>query len=57
MGHLDGLDEAAEERLTAALWKCSDRVGTLFEATLDEFVRQTPGNAYCLVGDASLLRL
>jgi hypothetical protein len=57
MGHLDALDEAAEERLTAALWKYGERVGTLFEATLVELVRQTSGNAYCLGGDASLLRL
>ena len=36
----DDLDDETEERLNAALWRYSDRVATLIEAELDEFVRQ-----------------
>ncbi|WP_424009269.1 DUF7539 family protein [Haloferax denitrificans] len=39
----DGLDDETEERLNAALWRYSERVSTLIEAELDEFVRQTQG--------------
>jgi hypothetical protein len=35
------LDDETEERLNAALWQYSERVATLIEAELDEFVRQT----------------
>lgn len=34
----DGLDDATEERLNAALWRYSERVATLIEAKLDEYV-------------------
>lgn len=37
----DGLDDETEERLNAALWEYSERVATLIEEQLDEFVRQT----------------
>lgn len=37
----DDLDDETEERLNAALWRYSERVATLIEAKLDEFVRQT----------------
>ena len=37
----DDLDDETEEKLNAALWKYSERVATLIEAKLDEFVRQT----------------
>ena len=37
----DDLDDETEERLNAALWQYSERVATLVEAKLDEFVRQT----------------
>lgn len=37
----DGLDDATEERLNAALWRYSERVATLIEQKLDEFIRQT----------------
>ncbi|MFC7251683.1 hypothetical protein ACFQJ5_17915 [Halomicroarcula sp. GCM10025324] len=36
----DDLDDETEERLNAALWQYSERVATLIEAELDEFVRQ-----------------
>ncbi|MFD1512834.1 DUF7539 family protein [Halomarina rubra] len=36
-----GLDDETEERLNAALWRYSERVATLVEVELDEFVRQT----------------
>jgi len=36
----DELDDETEERLNAALWQYSERVATLLEAKLDEFVRQ-----------------
>lgn len=36
----DDLDDETEERLNAALWTYSERVATLVEAKLDEFVRQ-----------------
>ena len=39
----DDLDDETEERLNAALWQYSERVATLVEAKLDEFVRQTQG--------------
>lgn len=39
--NLDELDDDTEERLNAALWQYSERVSTLIEAKLDEFVRQT----------------
>ncbi|MBX0325964.1 hypothetical protein EGH21_23390 [Halomicroarcula sp. F13] len=37
----DELDDEAEERLNAALWRYSERVATLIEEALDEFIRQT----------------
>ena len=37
----DDLDDETEERLNAALWRYSERVTTLIEAKLDEFIRQT----------------
>ena len=37
----DDLDDETEERLNAALWQYSERVATLIEAQLDEFVRRT----------------
>lgn len=37
----DDLDDEIEERLNAALWRYSERVATLIEKKLDEFVRQT----------------
>ena len=37
----DGLDDETEERLNAALWKYGERVATLIEDQLDEFVRTT----------------
>lgn len=37
----DGLDDATEERLNAALWRYSERVATLIEQKLDKFIRQT----------------
>ncbi|MEF8824740.1 MAG: hypothetical protein V5A27_00095 [Halapricum sp.] len=37
----DDLDDEIEERLNAALWQYSERVATLIETKLDEFVRQT----------------
>ncbi|MUV56867.1 hypothetical protein [Halogeometricum sp. CBA1124] len=37
----DELDDETEERLNAALWRYSERVATLVEAELDEFVRRT----------------
>ncbi|MWG34097.1 DUF7539 family protein [Halomarina oriensis] len=36
----EGLDDETEERLNEALWRYSERVATLVEADLDEFVRQ-----------------
>lgn len=36
----DDLDDKTEERLNAALWKYSERVATLIEAELDDFVRR-----------------
>lgn len=39
----DSLDDETEERLNAALWTYSERVATLIEAELDEFVRQIRG--------------
>jgi hypothetical protein len=38
---VDDLDDETEERLNAALWQYSERVATLVEAKLDEFVRQS----------------
>lgn len=37
----DDLDDETEERLNAALWRYSERVATLIEEELDEFIRQT----------------
>ncbi|KAB1193957.1 hypothetical protein GJR96_11125 [Haloferax sp. MBLA0076] len=37
----DELDDETEERLNAALWRYSERVATLIEAKLDEFIRRT----------------
>ncbi len=37
----DDLDDEAEERLNAALWRYSERVATLIEEALDEFIHQT----------------
>ncbi|ELY90167.1 hypothetical protein C483_11683 [Natrialba hulunbeirensis JCM 10989] len=39
----DGIDDETEERLNAALWRYSERVATLIEEELDEFLRQTEG--------------
>ncbi|MFC6863902.1 hypothetical protein ACFQGE_10540 [Halomicroarcula sp. GCM10025817] len=39
----DDLDDETEERLNAALWRYSERVATLIEEALDEFIRQTQG--------------
>ena len=38
---VDDLDDETEERLNAALWRYSERVATLIEADLDEFIHQT----------------
>ena len=37
----DGLDDETEERLNAALWEYGERVATLIEERLEEFVRET----------------
>ena len=37
----DELGDETEERLNAALWRYSERVATLIEAELEEFIRQT----------------
>lgn len=37
----DDLDDETEERLTAALWRYSERVATLLEEELGEFIRKT----------------
>ena len=37
----DELEDETEERLNAALWQYSERVATLIEEALDEFIRQT----------------
>ncbi|AEH37250.1 DUF7539 family protein [Halopiger xanaduensis] len=37
----DGLDDETEERLNAALWQYGERVATLIEDELEEFVRST----------------
>nr|WP_236045068.1 hypothetical protein [Halomicroarcula nitratireducens] len=37
----DDFDDETEERLNAALWQYSERVATLIEGELDEFIRQT----------------
>ncbi|QIO22660.1 hypothetical protein [Haloarcula sp. JP-L23] len=37
----DELDDETEERLNAALWRYSERVATLIEDELDEFLRRT----------------
>ncbi|ELZ32467.1 hypothetical protein C474_06587 [Halogeometricum pallidum JCM 14848] len=39
----DDLDDETEERLNAALWRYSERVATLIERELDEFIRHTQG--------------
>lgn len=39
----DDLDDETEELLNAALWQYSERVATLVEAKLEEFVRRTQG--------------
>ena len=39
----DELDDETEELLNAALWQYSERVATLIEAKLAEFVRRTQG--------------
>ena len=39
----DGLDDETEERLNAALWRYSERVATLIEELLEEFIRDTQG--------------
>ena len=36
----DDIDDETEERLNAALWTYSERVATLIEEELDEFIRQ-----------------
>ncbi|KZN22628.1 hypothetical protein A4G99_19415 [Haladaptatus sp. R4] len=37
----DGIDDETEEKFNAALWQYSERVVTLIEERLDEFIRQT----------------
>ncbi len=37
----DGIDDETEEKFNVALWQYSERVGTLIEERLDEFIRQT----------------
>lgn len=37
---IDDLDDETEERLNAALWQYSERVATLIEGELDEYVRR-----------------
>ncbi|WP_458210847.1 DUF7539 family protein [Haladaptatus sp. NG-SE-30] len=37
----DGIDDETEENFNAALWQYSERVATLIEERLDEFIRQT----------------
>lgn len=37
----DGIDDETEERLNAALWRYSERVATLLDERLDEFVDRT----------------
>jgi hypothetical protein len=37
----DGIDDETEERLNVALWQYSERVATLIEERLNEFIRQT----------------
>jgi hypothetical protein len=37
----DGIDDETEETFNAALWRYSERVSTLIEDELDEFIRQT----------------
>lgn len=37
----DDLDDETEERLNTALWRYSERVATLIEEELEEFIRQT----------------
>ena len=37
----DKVDDETEERLNAALWQYSERVATLIEEALDEFIHQT----------------
>ena len=39
----DDLDDATEERLNAALWRYSERVASLIEDELDEYVRRRSG--------------
>lgn len=40
---VDELDDETEERLNAALWQYSERVATLIEDELDEYVRRRQG--------------
>lgn len=40
---VDDLDDETEERLNAALWRYSERVATLIEDELDEYVRRREG--------------
>ena len=37
----DGIDDETEEKFNAALWQYSERVATLIEERLDEFIHQT----------------
>ena len=37
----DGLDDETEERINAALWRYSERVASLIETELHEFVKRT----------------
>jgi hypothetical protein len=39
----DDLDDETEERLNAALWRYSERVASLIEDELDEYVRRREG--------------
>jgi hypothetical protein len=40
---VDDLDDETEERLNAALWRYSERVASLIEDELDEYVRRRQG--------------
>lgn len=42
----DGLDDETEERLNAALWEYSERVATIVEESLEEFVQQSKRDAH-----------
>ena len=45
----DDLDDETEEQLNAALWRYGERVATLIEDGLDEFIRRTQDYPFVLV--------